>query len=311
MKKGAIILFVLFCGLIHGQVNLVPNPGFEVYSNCPNTSSQITYAVPWNTPTLGTPDYFNVCGSAGFMIPSNAWGSQAAKSGSAYAGFYALIPAFTNGREYIQVQLSDSMVTGHNYGISLFLNFADNSNTAVSNFGCYFSKTAPNNSTGYILNDTPQVKNPIGNYIIDKINWVEIAGSFLAKGGEKYITIGVFDDDQHLDTITVNPNFGKEYYYYIDDINIIDSTALGIEGINTTGFNLYPNPVNGIFSIETQGQNKGYLRISDITGRDLISQPLSVERQNIDVSFLEKGTYFLSLFDENKNRVSTRKFLKE
>jgi hypothetical protein len=311
MRKSVAITFILFCFRFYGQVNLVPNSGFEIYTNCPSNSSQINYATPWNTPSLGSPDYFNSCGSPGFTIPTNAWGSQAAKTGNAYAGFYLLIPAFANGREYIQIQLSDSLIGGHNYGISYYLNFADNSNTTVSNIGCYFSKTAPTNSSGYFLNDTPQVKNPAGNYITDKVNWIGLGGSFIAKGGEKYLTIGVFDDDQHLDTITVNSNFGKVYYYYIDDVNVIDSTAIGIKEENKSGFSLYPNPANETLIIETKEQAKGYLKILDITGRELISEPLIAEKQSIDVSDLDKGVYFLFVRDENKKQAFTQKFIKE
>lgn len=60
---GQIPLASLSCYLmmwVTGSVsaqNLVPNPNFENYTNCPNTISQIEFAFPWIAPTEGTPDF--------------------------------------------------------------------------------------------------------------------------------------------------------------------------------------------------------------------------------------------------------------
>ncbi len=73
------------------QTNLVPNPSFETYTNCPNNGSQINYAFPWYSPTWGSPDYYNTCdGSAvlSFGVPLNWFSYQYARTGSGYSGIY-------------------------------------------------------------------------------------------------------------------------------------------------------------------------------------------------------------------------------
>ena len=77
-----------------GQVNLVPNPSFEIVDTCIefytmlNSDNTVKY---WSSPTSGTPDYFStICGlSPNNSVPMNWAGYQNAHSGISYAGIYA------------------------------------------------------------------------------------------------------------------------------------------------------------------------------------------------------------------------------
>jgi len=61
---------------------------------------------------------------------------------------------------------------------------------------------------------TPQL---IGNTIItSKVNWVQISGTFVAAGGEQFITVGLFKDFANRQ----ESGIGAFAYYYIDDICI-------------------------------------------------------------------------------------------
>src|ERR1043166_7746227 len=72
--------------------NLVPNPGFENYSACPSSASQICSAAPWFQPTTdGTSDFFHTCALPNIPavfagVPDNLYGSQVPHSGQGYAG---------------------------------------------------------------------------------------------------------------------------------------------------------------------------------------------------------------------------------
>jgi hypothetical protein len=87
----------ILCGLAvlaslpASAVNLVPNPSFETYTQCPTDGlfSPISFAPPWSSPTLASPDYFNACSGplSGMGVPVNIAGNQSARTGSAYAGF--------------------------------------------------------------------------------------------------------------------------------------------------------------------------------------------------------------------------------
>ena len=80
------------------------------------------------------------------------------------------------------------------YCVRFYLSCSDNAKYSIDAFGAYFSinpvfYTDPNYN---VLPLQPQVENPTGNFITDTANWVLISGSFIASGGEKYITIGNF-----------------------------------------------------------------------------------------------------------------------
>ena len=72
--------------------NLVPNPSFETFTNCPSNTHQIVLATPWNSPYINgaQAEYYNVCATnPGLGIPFhfNLLGYQFTKTGNAYAGF--------------------------------------------------------------------------------------------------------------------------------------------------------------------------------------------------------------------------------
>src|SRR5207253_1670664 len=59
--------------------------------------------------------------------------------------------------------------------------------------------------------------------IKDSINWTKISGSFIADSIYKYLIIGAFFDNAHLDTLNLpfdtNGNSHNQVsYYYIDDV---------------------------------------------------------------------------------------------
>src|ERR1035438_9743087 len=108
MKKFLIYVLILFAKQENcfSQVNLIPNPSFEDTLSCPNGQGQVYKTPPWFDPTMDTPDYFNQCYSGGLTnvhVPDNFEGYQFARTGVAYAGFFAAGYAFfpDNRRDYI------------------------------------------------------------------------------------------------------------------------------------------------------------------------------------------------------------------
>jgi len=66
------------------QKNLVPNPGFEDYGRCPvSFSTDPLHFGPnnWNSPSQGTPDYYNKCSIGDMHVPNNWAGVSHAHSG--------------------------------------------------------------------------------------------------------------------------------------------------------------------------------------------------------------------------------------
>ncbi len=76
---------------------------------------------------------------------------------------------------------------------------------------------------------------------------------------------------------------------------------------------IYPNPVTGnslTIDIDSKLSDMGVYQISDILGRKLLEQKLNQNKHlNIDITDLARGTYLLTIFDED--HFSYQKFIKE
>src|SRR5689334_12236599 len=67
--------------------NLVIDPGFEEYSECPDGASQIDRCLHWSTPNKATTDLYTACSPAfASHVPFNMAGKQWPHGGNAYAG---------------------------------------------------------------------------------------------------------------------------------------------------------------------------------------------------------------------------------
>ena len=219
--------FLLFLSVhsVSGQVNLIYNPDFELYDSCPSGISspgnpQIQSCSGWTMPTLATSDYFNTCTNMGVGIPLNFAGYQQTYSGNAYLGFYAFSNSTYPWYEYIQGHTTVPLVSGSLYKFSCRISRADAFEYAVSAIGiCFSPNPISRNDTYPFMNVTPQIQNPLGQFISDTANWILIDGYFTAQGNERYITIGYFQDTLSTDYIqlySVNNLFNS--YYLIDSL---------------------------------------------------------------------------------------------
>lgn len=80
----------------------------------------------------------------------------------------------------------------------------------------------------------------------------------------------------------------------------------GIEAFETSTFNIYPNPNNGNFVIETNTATKQTLQLHDISGKLVLSQIITGEAK-IDMSFLNAGVYNISIY--NNKGILNRKLV--
>lgn len=195
--------------------NLVPNWSFEDTVICPTNGGQIHNAKHWFA-ISGTPEYYNSCTSnSNIDVPKNIGGYQFAKSGNGYSGIAVYYKSF-NGREYVSVKLSDTLITNKKYCITFFISLADGSSYGIDSVGAYVSNDSII-GTSIVLPYVPQVAS--SGIIIDTMNWVKISNSFKAIGGEKYLTIGNFSNAANTDTMYVGGT-NLLSYYYIDDVSV-------------------------------------------------------------------------------------------
>jgi hypothetical protein len=84
--------------------------------------------------------------------------------------------------------------------------------------------------------------------------------------------------------------------------NVTDCTSLTEFG-SLTGLNVYPNPTNGMFTIELNTTSVKTIEITDITGRVIASSTSSDVQVNMNIHDLANGIYYVKIQSENASEV--------
>ena len=192
-----------------------------------------------------TPDYYNYC--ANFFpgnpypnyasIPYNCRGYQLPRTGDAYVGIalYALnyLPDSTNiDLELTVVKLQQPLKANKCYYGEFYVNLANIGKIAINRIGMSLSINT-NTLVPFIFNNTiqPQIQWDTTQCFTDTLNWVKISGSFVAQGGEEFLTIGNFRDGAHVKKQFLNTNFNTPCgitnphswtYLLIDDVALYE-----------------------------------------------------------------------------------------
>ena len=318
MKYFKYLLFVNLCwnNVSTGQVNLIPNPGFEIVDTCYLHSGGISlgYIPPWDSPTAwASPDAFNICSPlvSLFWVPNNNFGFQNPHTGNGYAGAQFLWYSTTDYKEYIQIELDSQLVAQREYCTSFYVCLANSSQLACNNIGMYFSNTHTFVSSFQgTLNLVPQIN--ATNIINDTLNWTLISGSYIANGGERYIIIGNFYSNSLTDTTQIQPS-GNNSYYYIDDVDVhcCSCSEQGVkEEGNKEGVNVYPNPATNELTIELKNIKAKSIKVINVLGEVVTNkEKVGVGKMEVDVGNLAKGIYFVEV--ESDVGIMRRKFVKE
>ncbi len=238
-----ISFILLFSININAQTNLVPNYSFEQYDTCPDGAAYLTpYCDDWFAPCAlmipeppspfsvngrGSSDYFNVCSNHFHSrIPNNSIGFQYPQNGDAYAGFFFFANRATiaNAKEYIEVELLESLINGEEYCLEFYYSVARYEapfKYEIFEIGALLTdtlqirETRPNSLLPANIIALPQVKQSLP-IIKDTVNWIKVSGSFIANGDEKWLTIGNF---QNTDTISA---LNVYVYTYIDNVKLYE-----------------------------------------------------------------------------------------
>ncbi|MEZ4806359.1 MAG: OmpA family protein [Flavobacteriales bacterium] len=219
--------------------NLIGNGGFEDVGSKITSWDQLERATGWSNANGGSVDVFDAGACAKTVgLPENELGTSTAQEGARYAGFVAwkddmrpnwkralngrdqepFIPAWNQYSEYLQTALNAPLTAGQKYDIKFQVKLADNSDRAVSGIGAYASPTELTYNHRHFLTEGADVFSTA--VLADKQNWVEVAGTFVADGDEKYLVIGAFPAAGMEKTkVVVGPD-NQRAYYYIDGITI-------------------------------------------------------------------------------------------
>lgn len=230
--KNLFLIGIFGSSLTVFSQNLIKNPDFKT-SGKVYSKSQIQSADGWSNANGGSVDLFSAesCSPA-LGVPTNFMGDQA--SAGNYAGLTAYYDdqsiswaksvqnlelttedGYSEYSEYLQGELVEELKAGMVYSFTINVNLAEKSGRAVNGLGAYFSANKLAHENNKALEYVPQIQST--DFITDEQGWTTISGSFVAKGGEKYVTIGAFKGSFTV-TTTVQPkieNDNKRAYYYV------------------------------------------------------------------------------------------------
>jgi outer membrane protein OmpA-like peptidoglycan-associated protein len=209
--------------------NLVKNPSFESFVNCPKKLGNLDDdVIDWKTPTLGSTDYFNGCSKA-MGTPKNFNGEQPANFGVGYVGFYFYAP--DDYREYIEATLDQTLIKGETYTVSFYISLAERSDYAVKEFGIQFTenpivvvtkKNLGRRQLSKISGDTSNYLEIVqDNFYADKEEWMLVETEFIANGTENYMLIGNFKTNDRTQKLRTKRNITKGAYYYLDMVSVV------------------------------------------------------------------------------------------
>ncbi len=229
MKK-TILFFCLAiqCFCANSQSNLVPNGSFEEFEG-KQIPLFIRQLKDWKLLKETEAGYIHP--KRKYFTPTkSAWGKQEAKDGEAYV--FAKFGGKPIGdyhdfgdvsRAYFQAELIRPLRAGFSYQTSFSVSFADKSNCAVDRIGIYFSNE-PIDTTSYDKVIEFKIPQFVTDTVIsDSESWTEIGGNYVATGGEKFITIGVFGPEGFVKSKKFRRgSHFFEAFYFLDDVKVIE-----------------------------------------------------------------------------------------
>lgn len=190
--------------------NLVPNPGFELFFDYPTSYGQLDRTKNWMSGNTGTPEYYR---------SDSEFKGGGSESGKGHSGLI-LFGDYPKAVEYLVVKLTDSLITDSQYCLSFSVK-AEESFVYIDQIGMHLSSDNLKLRMWAPIHLKPILSSKYGEPIIPQLGWQKVSGEYLAKGGEKFVTIGNFQiPDKHVLFVDeyVMRERGWNSYYYIDNV---------------------------------------------------------------------------------------------
>ena len=292
MPKCVLLILFSFSTNLGITQNLVENPGFEEYWKLPGANELVDtfFAKNWSHIYASMPssvDYYlrnnviiypNHRSDSRYNVPDNHLGFHESNEGDAYVG---LIPFSIHGQmEHISGKLIDTLIAGSEYEVSIFIKYSGASSMifsskleiAFSSDSNFFRLKGHPKHFDYVNTSVSCYKNIFNEkkitadvtfdnipMISDSSTWTKLKGIYKARGGEKFLTIGLFyqgeKPSEKIDNLTnkvnrpnvdwykismkvgnykipflkSNPKYNPVYdsyapgacYYFIDDVSVV------------------------------------------------------------------------------------------
>lgn len=245
---------------------------------------------------------------------------------NAYPNIYSCRPKFgyNNSNNYVTVQnnaiialkspynrVDGFYITNTNYAFKSMKNgdsFAKKFGGTSGNDPDWFKLTVKGYLNGSLINDSVEFyladyrfTNNAQDYIVN--NWQYVNTSTLGKVDS--VTFFMYSSD--VGSFGIN----TPLYFSIDDFSA-SVQPVGIkENQLKQNLSLYPNPFNSELNIKLENgfEANTKVTIEDLTGKVITVKEISAAKTHLNLSFLEKGVYFITF--ENNNERYTQKLIKQ
>lgn len=192
-----------------------------------------------NSPTETKADLFSnskVSIDGGVGVPDNSMGVEDPikdGGGENYAGVYFYKPGkASKERTYITIPIikgkePQTLKKGLTYCVEFSVSLSESSKFAVNNIAAHFSKEAlTSDGVGYIIKSEKVMKGQGNKVYTGFYGWEKVCNIYIAKGDEKFITIGNFDGNEQTQFTQVKKPKDSQIdqlphaYYYVDNVII-------------------------------------------------------------------------------------------
>jgi len=229
MKATTLLLFIFLVYTYQAQVaNLVENGSFEIIKGKVKGLGCVDASADWKNVTSAKADLFVKENKLPIVLTSgNSYGKEEPKEGDNYAGLVVYSPKDKIARNYITSPLAQPMLKGKKYCVSMYISLAEGSKFATNNLGINFHKKQPKQEDNKTIIEKTSILHHYSKLVSATYGWEKICGTYIAEGGEEFITIGNFtatDKTKTEKAIKIKDYKGllSDFaYYFVDDISVI------------------------------------------------------------------------------------------
>jgi len=271
VMKFFLLLFFFFNLLSINSQNLVPNYSFEEVDSCAlndniyycSGHSLTCYCSNWfdnYNCMFSSSDLVSQCSFYFFDMPNSLYGYSYPKTGNNYVniGLIGFYPSNGNesGREHSSVELLNPLLKDSAYCVSFYYKNSNYLTNALDNLGVLFTYDTLRTDT--VLQRQADIRTEKGVMLTEYEDWVEFSGYYIAKGGEKFINIGLFGpkEDTQFEINSINEYSVAAFVYFFDDISVYqcnkDSIFKVVLEIDANVFSPNGDNVNDIYTFKVQ-----------------------------------------------------------
>ncbi|MGB0850603.1 MAG: OmpA family protein, partial [Bacteroidia bacterium] len=185
------------------RYNYVSNPEFEIHPKAFYSITSFTDQVPGWIMASKSPDFF--------------LSGEHARSGGGFVGYRVF--SMSKHIEYIQNRLKAPLEKDSLYCFSAYLKLSPSSRFATNAFGFLLTDKPQDINTDELLTIKAS-KSLESQVLLFKTRWMKVQCTYKAKGGEKWLVLGSFQNHKDL-TLKGLPGVKQESYYYMDDVSIV------------------------------------------------------------------------------------------